>query len=244
MSRPRFYCPDGLVPNHLLALPAALSHHAARVLRLADGDDVVLFDGTGGEFPATLRIEGRRVSAQLGNHVAREAELPGSLTLVQGIPSGDKMDWIIEKAVELGVQHIAPIAAERSVLRLSGERLEKRLLHWERVAQSAAEQCGRNRITTVAAPVSLAQWLKTPPVGVRLLCHPDGEYGLAHALSPETQAITLIVGPEGGWSVAELAQAALPDAATTRFKWGDRVLRSETAGVALSAAVATWMKWV
>lgn len=244
MSCPRFFCPEGLSPQTTLTLPTALAHHAARVLRLADGAQVVLFDGRGGEYPATLHIERKQVTAQLGDHVPREAEWPVSLTLVQGIPSGDKMDWVIEKAVELGVRHIAPIAAERSILKLSGDRLEKRLLHWARVAQAASEQCGRNRITTIAAPVPLSQWLQLPQQGVRLLCHPAGSGALREVLPHTASAVTLIVGPEGGWSDAELTQAQHRDSGTTLFTWGDRVLRTETAGIALSAAVATWMGWV
>ncbi|MBJ7264881.1 MAG: 16S rRNA (uracil(1498)-N(3))-methyltransferase, partial [Burkholderiaceae bacterium] len=130
MAAPRFYCPIPLAPNCALDLPDDLAHYAGRVLRLRDGAAVVLFDGSGGEYPAHLRIESKRVAAHLGAHVAREAELAGCITLVQGLPSGDKMDWVIEKAVELGVQKIVPIAADRSVLQLQGERLAKRMTHW------------------------------------------------------------------------------------------------------------------
>ncbi|EWM43301.1 RNA methyltransferase, RsmE family protein [Bordetella holmesii 41130] len=173
MSLPRFYCDPPLAAGQRICLPLALAHHAIRVLRLRDGDDIVLFDGQGGEYPARLQIEGKAGHAQLGEHLPREAELPGRIVLAQGLPSGDKMDWIVEKAVELGAAAVQPIAAQRSVLQLSGPRLEKRLTHWERVAQAAAEQCGRNRLTQIAAPLTLREWLAQPAQGPRLMCHPQ-----------------------------------------------------------------------
>ncbi|CFN95225.1 16S ribosomal RNA methyltransferase RsmE [Bordetella pertussis] len=163
MSLPRFYCDARLAPGECVALPEALAHHAVRVLRLRAGAALVLFDGAGGEYPATLEIEGKAAWAQLGAHVPREAELPGRITLVQGLPAGDKMDWVVEKAVELGAWRVSPIAAQRSVLQLNGARAEKRLAHWQRIAQAAAEQCGRNRLMAVDAPQALAAWLAQAP---------------------------------------------------------------------------------
>src|SRR5690606_32561046 len=117
--------------------------------------------GQGGAWQATLDIQGKQAMAQITGFDERDTELPGRVTLVQGIATGDKMDWIVEKAVELGAHAIAPIAAQRSVLRLSGERLEKRVQHWQRIAQAACEQCGRNSLPVVHAPVTLAQWLSS-----------------------------------------------------------------------------------
>ena len=241
MAAPRFYCPIPLAPDCALDLPDDLSHYAGRVLRLRDGAAVVLFDGSGGEYPAHLQIESKRVTAHLGAHAPREAELAGSITLVQGLPSGDKMDWVIEKAVELGVQRIVPIAADRSVLQLHGERLAKRMSHWRRVAQSAAEQCGRNRLPEIEALQGLADWLARPQDAVTLMCHPQATESLRTALSAPltSQAVTLVVGPEGGWSPTE--QAAAQHVRLVR--WGARVLRSETAGVALTAAVIQALAW-
>lgn len=241
MAAPRFYCPIPLAPDCAIALPDDLAHYAGRVLRLRDGAPVVLFDGLGGEYPARLQIETRRVTAHLGDHLAREAELAGRLTLVQGLPSADKMDWVIEKAVELGVQRIVPIAADRSVLQLQGDRLTKRMAHWRRVAQSAAEQCGRNRLPDIAPVQRLADWLAVPHDAVTLMCHPEATQPLRSTLGapPADAAITLIIGPEGGWSPAE--QAAAQD--VTLVRWGSRVLRSETAGIALTAAVTMALGW-
>src|SRR5690606_16523444 len=168
--------------------------------------EIVLFDGLGGQYTATLLIEGKKAYARLGGHDAIEAELAGRITLVQGLPSGDKMDWVVEKAVELGAACVQPLAAQRSVLQLSGERLRKRLDHWRRIAQAASEQCGRNRIMEVADPQSLQQYLEgaTSQAGTILFCHPGSRQTLAQAAQTAGNALTLLVGPEGGWSDEEL----------------------------------------
>lgn len=227
-------------------MPDALAHHAVRVLRLRDGAGIVLFNGLGGEYPATLVIEGKSAWAQLGDHRAREAELAGLITVVQGLPSGDKMDWVIEKAVELGASRVTPIAAQRSVLQLSGSRLEKRVAHWARVAQAASEQCGRNRLMPVDPPVALRAWLSSPASGLRLLCHPQADHTLSEVLTREAanaplSEISLLIGPEGGWSDSELELAAGHGVQSVRY--GSRVLRTETAGLALIAAVTALLNW-
>lgn len=243
MATPRFYCPQGLAPHLTLDLPDALSHHALRALRMKDGATLVLFDGQGGEYSAQLLVQGKRAQAVLGDFDPREAELAGTLTLVQGLPSADKMDWVIEKAVEMGVGRVVPIAADRSVVQLSGERREKRLAHWRRIAESAAEQCGRNRILQIDAPMSLAQWLATPAQGMRLMCHPNAPDTLRAALAEQPTHICLIVGPEGGWSEAEMAAATTSAQELTTVRWGERVLRTETAGIALAAACSALLDW-
>lgn len=243
MSAPRFFCDAPLAAGARIVLPEALAHHAIRVLRLRAGETMVLFNGQGGEYPAVLEIDGKAGFAQLGAFDPREAELVGRLTLVQGLPAGDKMDWVVEKAVELGAARVCPIAAQRSVLQLSGPRLEKRVAHWQRIAQSAAEQCGRNRLMAVDAPVTLADWLALPADGLRLLCHPDADADLAGRLgaTPNLQSLTLLVGPEGGWSEKELAQAR--EAGVQAVRFGPRVLRTETAGLALISAAGALLGW-
>ncbi|MBV7484120.1 16S rRNA (uracil(1498)-N(3))-methyltransferase [Bordetella sp. BOR01] len=243
MPLPRFFCDTALSADARLPLPPPLAHHAVRVLRLRAGAAIVLFDGTGGEYPATLEIDGKNAWAQLGAFDPREAELAGCLTLVQGLPSGDKMDWVVEKAAELGAGRIAPIAAQRSVLQLSGARLEKRVTHWSRIAQAASEQCGRNRLMTVDTPIDLRTWLDQPAAGLRLLCHPEAGPGLADALAaqPGLRQLSLLVGPEGGWSDAELALAA--ERGVQAVRYGPRVLRTETAGLALMAAATALLGW-
>jgi len=243
MALPRFFCETPLRAHHTLELPDALAHHALRVLRLKHGARVLLFDGQGGQYEATLLADGAKALAQTGAHQAMEAELPGRIILAQGIASGDKMDWIVEKAVELGAHRLAPIAARRSVLQLSGERLAKRRRHWQRIAQSASEQCGRNRLMEVDEPRTLDAWLAAGEArGLVLLCHPEAALGLDEALArDDARDITLLVGPEGGWSPDELALADRHGAVRARF--GPRVLRTETAGLALMAAVSALRGW-
>ncbi len=243
MSAPRFFCDLPLTAGARVALPDALAHHALRVLRLRHGEAIVLFNGQGGEFPAVLEAEGKAGFARLGPFSPREAELAGRITLVQGLPSGDKMDWVVEKAVELGVARVCPVAAQRSVLQLSGPRLDKRVAHWRRIAQAASEQCGRNRLMAVDAPLALAEWLAQPADGLRLMCHPEAADDLAARLraDPGLQALTLLVGPEGGWSDKELEQARQAGVQAVRF--GPRVLRTETAGLALASAAGALLGW-
>ncbi|HET8597686.1 MAG TPA: 16S rRNA (uracil(1498)-N(3))-methyltransferase [Castellaniella sp.] len=240
MPTPRFFCPAPLRAHQRIELPQPLAHHALRVLRLPDGAAATLFDGEGGEYPAVLRAQGRSAWAELGAREDVERELAGRLVLVQGIASGDKMDWVIEKAAELGVAELMPVAAERSVLRLSGPRLDKRLAHWRSIVQSASEQCGRNRLMRVHEPAPLGDCLARLE-GPALFCHPEGSRDFAQALQSVRDSLALLVGPEGGWSEDELAAARRRDLAAVRF--GARVLRTETAGLAMAAAAAALLGW-
>lgn len=246
MPLPRFHCPGPLPAHTEIALPDNVAHHAVRVLRLRDGEGIVLFDGKGGEVPATLVLREGRAAARLGAHDPREAELPGRIVLVQGLPSGDKMDWVVEKAVELGAHAIAPVAARRSVLQLAGARRDKRVARWRSIAQAACEQCGRNRLPEVHDVVTLEQWLQDnaqapEPLPV-FLCHPEATESLAAALrSANPRALALLVGPEGGWSDEELAAASRHGVRPLRY--GARILRTETAGLALIAATTAILNW-
>jgi len=243
MPVPRFHCPGPLAAGAAIELPEAIAHHALRVLRLRPGAAIVLFDGTGGEYPARLLAGDGPARAELGAHDPREAEPPLPVTLVQGLPAGDKMDWVVEKAVELGAHRIVPVAAQRSVLQLSGSRLEKRLEHWRRIARSACEQCGRNRVPRVEAPLSLADWLRSAEIP-QWLCDPQASVPLPSALreaAPHSDGLALLVGPEGGWSDEETALARKLGARPVRL--GDRVLRTETAGLALLAAAGALLGW-
>lgn len=244
MANPRFFCSIPLAAHSTIALPPELSHHAIRVLRLKPDSEIVLFDGTGGQYAARLQIEGKTGHAVIAGHDPIEAELPGEITLVQGIAAGEKMDWVIEKATELGAHKVVPITAQRSVLQLKGDRLEKRLQHWQRIAQAASEQCGRNRIMRIDPPCSLSVWLEAqvPNKSATLLCHPDSKLSLAGALKcANTEALSVLVGPEGGWSEQELALAQRHDLLQIQF--GPRVLRTETAGIALIAAISALRGW-
>lgn len=240
MPAPRFYCAIPLAAQARIELPEALAHHALRVLRLRPGTEITLFDGRGGEYPALLQVQGREAWAETADFTAIERELPGRITLLQGLASGDKMDWIVEKAVEMGVAQLLPIATERSVLRLAGPRLDKRLAHWQRISVAASEQCGRNRLMGICAPVSFQDAIQGLE-GVALFCHPEGALPLAQALAGKPLHISLLIGPEGGWSEAEMAQAKR--AGLTPVTLGPRVLRTETAGLALTAATIATLGW-
>ncbi len=243
MAQARFFCPIDLQTGQRVRLPDDVAHHAARVLRLRDGADIVLFNGQGGQYEARLALEGNAPCADVLAHQSIEAELAGRLTLVQGLPSGDKMDWVVEKAVEVGTSRVLPVAAQRSVLQLSGPRLEKRLLHWRRVSQAASEQCGRNRLMPVETPLALAECLArhAAPDCLVLFCDPDATVDLNDVLTPQDTDITILVGPEGGWSPEEQAAALAHSAKAVRY--GKRILRTETAGIALVSAIAALQGW-
>lgn len=242
MTSPRLYCAPPVPASARLTLPAGPAHHAVRVLRLHVGDEVTLFDGEGGEVPARLAaIRRDEVEVETGARAAVERESPLALTLVQALPTGDKMDLVIQKAVELGVARIVPVQTRRCVMRLDGARAEKRVRHWQDVAISACEQCGRNRLPRVDAIAPLDRVLATPSnAGLRLLLSPADGQALP-AFQPAT-AVTLLVGPEGGLTADE--EAAARTAGYRALRLGPRVLRTETAGLAVLAAInACWGDW-
>jgi 16S rRNA (uracil1498-N3)-methyltransferase len=243
MATPRFFSSTPLAAHTTIELPDALAHHAIRVLRLKPDSDIVLFDGQGGQYAAKLIFDGKRGHAVLSGHDPVEAELEGRITLVQGIPAGDKMDWVIEKAVELGAIRVIPIAARRSVLQLSGDRLRKRLEHWRRIAQAASEQSGRNRIMEIAEPCSLERYLADgmTDAASTLFCQPGSPRSLAQALHAGQTELSFLVGPEGGWSDEE--QELVARHTLTGVSFGKRVLRTETAGLALIAAASALQGW-
>lgn len=234
----RFHFDGSLPASGEVALPDALAHHALRVLRLHDGAPLVLFDGQGGEVEARLVVRGKHGFARLGERREVERESPLEVVLVQALATGDKMDWVVQKAVELGASAIQPVQAERSVLRLAGERADKRQAHWQQVAVAACEQCGRNRIPALRPLQPLLNWLAAHRHGLNYVLAPGGGAGFGAEPRPQGP-VHLLVGPEGGWSEAELA--AFDAAACRRVRLGPRVLRTETAGLAALAALqARW----
>jgi 16S rRNA (uracil1498-N3)-methyltransferase len=238
MNLPRFYCRAALSPGAHLELPEPVARHAVRVLRMAPGASLVLFDGRGGEYTARIeRIERDRVHVELGAWRDVEREAPLSVTLVQALQAGDKMDFTIQKAVELGIREIVPVESRRSVMRLAGERAAKRVAHWQGIAASACEQCGRNQVPMVAPLEKLENWLARPvrPGTLRLMLAPDAEATLS-ALVPATD-IQLLIGAEGGLDPLEMAAAQ--QAGFQAVRLGPRVLRTETAGLAALAALQT-----
>ena len=235
MNLPRFYCREALSPGAHVELPEPVARHAVRVLRLPPGAPMVLFDGRGGEYPARIeRIERDRVLAELGAWREVERESPLAITLVQALQVGEKMDFTIQKAVELGVRDIVPVESRRSVMRLAGDRAGKRVAHWQGVAAAACEQCGRNQVPLVAPLEKLESWLARPADGVlRLMLAPEAGQTLAD-LAPATN-IQLLIGAEGGLDPQEVLAAQ--HAGFQAVRLGPRVLRTETAGLAALAAL-------
>ncbi len=239
MAAPRIFQPGPLAEaraaGNEVELGAEAVRHLGRVLRLGPGDAVRLFDGHGGEYAATLTALDKRAGrARLDAFDERESESPLTLELVQGLAKGERMDFAIRKAVELGVTRIVPVATARSVVRLDGERAEKRHAHWRGVIVAACEQCGRNRLPELAPVTALTEWLATPRQG--LVLDPEGGDGL-RALAAPDGPVSLLVGPEGGLDAAELDRAEA--AGLRRLRLGPRVLRTETAPLAALAAVQT-----
>ncbi len=234
MNLPRFYCREALSPGAHIDLPEPVARHAVRVLRLPPGAPMVLFDGRGGEYAAHIeRIEKHRVVVALEawRDVERESSL--HITLVQAVQAGEKMDFTIQKAVELGVANIVPVDSRRSVIRLAGERAAKRIAHWQGVAASACEQCGRNQVPIVAPLEKLEHWRQ----GLRLMLAPEAEHALADL--PPVKNLQLLIGAEGGLDPQEMAAAKTAGFQAVRL--GPRVLRTETAGLAALAALqALW----
>ncbi len=234
---PRFHCPDSLVSDTLMDLPAGAARHV-QVLRMQPGESITLFNGQGGEFEATITLMGRsQVQVRLGQHTRMEREATPAVHLAIGIPANERMDWLIEKATELGVASIQPLLAERSVLRLSGPRADKKLVHWRGIAIAACEQCGRNRIPQIHDLVPLSQWLHAPLSGSKLLLSLQGASQLLQQARPQDAAtsITFLSGPEGGLTAAEEALAL--DQGFSPVSLGRRVLRAETAPLAALAAL-------
>ena len=229
---PRFYCPAPLATGLSLDLPPGAARHV-QVLRLQPGDGLTLFNGEGGEFAATVTRMGRSdVQVSVAAHVAVEREAHRAVHLLAGITANDRMDWLVEKATELGVASITPLVAERSVLKLKGERADKKRAHWQGVAVAAAEQCGRNRVPAVHAALTLVEWLKQATPGERwVLSLSEGTRPLAEMAG--TAPVTVLSGPEGGLSPAE--EAAALAAGFVPVTLGPRVLRAETAPLAVLA---------
>jgi len=239
MRIPRIHHPATLAAGLSVELGDSAANHVARVLRLPAGAPLILFDGTGGECEAVVEtINKRRVVARVLAHHAHEREAPLELWLAQGISRGERMDYTVQKAVELGVNRIVPLFTERCGVQLTGERLDKRVQHWQAVAISACEQCGRNRLPDIAAPRSLRAWLAESSPALGLVLDPEADMTLSTLAAP-TGAVSLLIGPEGGLTDEEIASAK--QAGYLGLRLGPRILRTETAAVAaLSALLARW----
>lgn len=239
MATPRFYCPAPASLNTLPELPSAAAHHAHRVLRLRSNDPVQVFDGAGHACDAVIReINGKHV--WLTAHQPCPAEpLPAlRLILAQAMCGSEKMDWVIQKATELGAAEIQPVQTQRSVARLTEERVERRTRHWHEVAVAACEQSGRNHLPQIHAPLDFNAWLAqvSDNLGTKFILLPQGTQAL-HAQPKPQDGATLLVGPEGGFTEdeAQLAQSV----GFVPLRLGSRVLRTETAAIVGLAALQT-----
>lgn len=238
MTIARFYHSDELASHREIFLDEAAAHHAARVLRLKEEDVVVLFNGKGGEYPARITGIGKtKVTVVTGEWQNIERESPLHIILAQAVSSAEKMDFTVQKAVELGATVIQPLTSQRSVVRMDATRAQKRIEHWRKVTIATCEQCGRNRIPEIAEMVSLEQFLgKAENGALRLMLSPVGGLPFKQ-LEYKGGEIILLVGAEGGFT-AEEEQATLA-ASFTPVTLGKRVLRTETAGLAALAAIQT-----
>lgn len=231
---PRFHVQGALAAGAELTLSPDAGHHALRVLRMREGDAVCLFNGEGGEHSGRIaRLSRDAVTVEIGGFNPVERESPLRVTLVQAISAGDRMDLTIQKAVELGVAAIQPILAERSVVRLKGEKIDTRREHWQRVVAAACEQCGRNRVPPVAAALALADY-RAPEGTLKLLLSPAGTSSL-RTITLGDKAIAIAAGPEAGFSPRE--EAAFLSGGFAPIRLGPRVLRTETAGPAALASL-------
>jgi len=231
----RFHCAVALTPNSSLSLPSGAARHV-QVLRMQPGDALTLFDGNGGEYAATVERMGRSdVEVRVGEHMDIEREAARAVHLAVGMPANERMDWLVEKATELGVASIQPLMTAHAVLRLSGERADKKRAHWEAIAVAACEQCGRNRVPSIHPIQTFANWLAelagdSPRF---ILSLAQGSQPLREAAHNGFDDVWVLSGPEGGLSVSEER-----DAIASGFKplsLGSRVLRAETAALAALA---------
>ncbi len=218
-----------------LDLQGSAANHVARVLRLRAGDPLILFDDGGGEYAATVVSLARHtVRVSVGEYLPTDRESPLHVTLAQGISRGERMDVVVQKATELGVKRIVPLLAARTVVRLNDAQAANRLRHWRAIAVAACEQCGRNRLPELTAPMTVQQFLVSQlPEGLRLLLRPDGAMRVPDL--PPSPAVTLLIGPEGGLSDAE--QSAALAAQFHGLSLGPRILRTETAALAALAVI-------
>jgi len=239
MSSARLFSPLALQAGCRFMLDSGQSRYLGGVLRFRVGDSITLFDGTGGEYEAILVSLGKNgAEVETGEHRTRSVESRLTIQLVQGISRGDRMNLLVQKATELGVARITPVLSVRSVVRIDAKRAASRRERWQKIAQSACEQCGRNVVPRVDDVVKLNDWHNDNPASglPRLVLHPQGRSNLSSVKCPE-KGVTVLIGPEGGFSEAEYNNAV--EAGFESICLGPRVLRTETAAIAMVAAMQT-----
>jgi 16S rRNA (uracil1498-N3)-methyltransferase len=235
MRLTRLYVGVPLTSGSVVELPPETAAHVAKVLRARAGDEITLFSGDGREFLGSIEsIRGARVTAAIGNGALVDRESPLAVTLVQCIPRGDRMDFIVQKATELGLARLIPVLSQRSVVRLDDAQAESKAAHWRAVAVNACEQCGRNRLPQIDAPAALIDYLgESTATGPRLVLEPDSQPGPPPVLR---SVVEIAIGPEGGFTADELEALRLAEFAGVRL--GPRILRTETAAI----AAVTWLQ--
>lgn len=232
MRNPRIFTPQTLSSNATLALDEQASHHLSRVLRFQTGHALTLFNGDGCEYPATIiAIDKRSVTVAIAEKIEADRESPIAMHLGIAISKGDRMDLVVQKAVELGVTEITPLISERVEVRLQGERADKKLQHWQGIVIAACEQCGRSRVPQIHPITSLHDWIAQVQAEKKFVLHHRSETHLGDMAKP--QSVALLIGPEGGLSETEIAAAERAEFSPLRL--GPRVLRTETAPLAALA---------
>ncbi len=239
MRIPRIFLDAPLTARSSVSLPDDAITHIIKVLRLKAGASLIVFNGEGGEYMAVLDSTDRRqATVSISRHIHRNPESPLRVQLAQGISRGERMDYTIQKSVELGISRIIPIFTQRSVVNLQGQRLHKRRQHWQAVAQSACEQCGRNLLPEVASPQQFDEWVTSTGPGMKLLLDAESSTHINDLYAPDG-VITLLVGPEGGLGNSESEQAR--SCGFTGISLGPRILRTETAALtALAVMHSIW----
>jgi 16S rRNA (uracil1498-N3)-methyltransferase len=235
MRLTRVYVATSLEAGAIVELPPDTGAHVAKVLRARAGDEFVIFNGDGREFGGEVAsVRGSRVTVSVGRAQIVDRESPLAVTLLQCVPRGDRMDFIVQKATELGVTRLIPVTSQRSVVRLDERQSETKAAHWRAVAVSACEQCGRNRLPQIDAPQALIDYLGAAEIsGPRLVLEPESAAGAALRIDSRVE---LAIGPEGGFAPEELEAFRL--AGFERVRLGPRILRTETAAL----AAVTWLQ--
>lgn len=234
MRIPRIYTEQNLLSGEVVELEESASHHLSKVLRMQAGRELIVFNGAGGEFAATIyEVHKKHVVIQVAEHTLDNRESPLNLELAIGISRGERMDWVLQKATELGVTNIIPLITERTEVKIGGDRQDKKIQHWQQTIISACEQCQRNLLPTLAEPIQISDWLTQVNSELRFVLHHRDSKQLPADKKPES--VTLLIGPEGGLSDREIAHAIEYD--FNALTLGPRVLRTETAPVAAISLV-------
>ncbi|WP_211824867.1 16S rRNA (uracil(1498)-N(3))-methyltransferase [Kistimonas asteriae] len=241
MRNPRIHTPQPLCANRDITLTDSAANHVGKVLRMRPGDPLILFNGEGHSWQAEITcVSKKQVGVKTLEQLPGDSESPLRIELGQCLSRGERMDYAIQKATELGVTDITLLFSERCEVKLSSERQEKRLQHWQQVAISACEQCGRNRVPTIHAPVSLDTWLNNRNTDLNFVLHHRTEKQLKGFDRP--QSVSLLIGPEGGLTTIEIEQAQ--ERGFHPLALGPRVMRTETAPVAAAAVLQyLWGDW-